>query len=79
MRNQRDTRLLDSIIATSFERRHKDDIRIGCQHHLRIEVALHANLHDTSILYSLLDILVKEVLRSRQSLDHIVSIENGEV
>ena len=79
MRHQCDTRLLDSIIAATLRGGDKDHIRIGSQYHLRIEVALHANLHRTPILHSGQDIFVEEILRSRDTLHHIMGIKDGEV
>ena len=79
MSHQRDARLLNGIIAATFRRRDKDDIGVGSQHQLRIEVAFHTDLHDTTVFYARQDILVEEVLRTCDTLHHIVGIENGEV
>ena len=79
MGHERDARLLDGIIATPFERRNENHIRIGSHHHLRIEVALHTDLHDAPVFHSLKDIFIEQVLRACQALHHVVGIENGEV
>ena len=76
---QSDTSLLDGIIATTFRGRDEDHLWISSQHHLCVEVALHTDLHDTTVLHSLEDVLVEEVLRARQSFHYIVGIEDGEV
>ena len=65
MGHQCDTRFLDGLIAASFERRDKNNVRAGSQHHLRIEIALRTNLHDASILHALEYVFVEEVLCPR--------------
>ena len=74
-----DTRLLDGLIATALRGRDEDHLRIGSEHHLRVEVALHTYLHDAPVLRARQDIGVKEVLRTRDALHHVVGIEDGEV
>ena len=79
MGHQRDARILDGLITATLEGRDEDDVSIGGQHHLRIEVALCANLHNTTVFHPLQDVLVEEVLGARHALHHVVGIENGEV
>ena len=79
MGNQCDARLTDGIIAATLRGRDKDNVGISRQHHLRIEVALHTYLYDASVLHPLQYVVVKEVLRTCQSLHHIVCIQYRKV
>ena len=79
MGHEGDTRLLDGFIAATLRGRDEDDLRIGGEHHLCVEVALHTDFHDAPVLGALEDIGVKEVLRTRQSFHYVVGIEDGEV
>ena len=79
MRHQRNACFLDGIVTTSLRGRYKDHVRIGSQHHLRIEVALHTNLHDPSILHTIEDILIEEVLCAGNAFHYIMGIKDREV
>ena len=79
MRHKSDSRLLDSVISTTLKRRYKDDIG-RCRHHkFGVEITLYAYLHYLTLLHPLEYVLVIEILRARDSLYHIVGIEDGEV
>ena len=79
MGNQLDARFLDGIIAATLRGRNEDDVGVGRQHHLGVEVALHTNLHDATVLHPLQDVGVEEVLRARNALHHVMGIEHREV
>ena len=76
---QQDARLTDGIIATALGGRYEDDVRIGSQHQLGIDIALHAYLDNGAILDALADVLVEQVLRTRNALHNVVGIKQGEV
>ena len=79
MRYQRNTGLLDGIVAAALRGRDEDDVRVGGKHQFGVELALHANLHHLAVLHALQDVLVEQILRTRDALHHIVGVEHGEV
>ena len=79
VRHERHTRLLDGIVTATFEGRDEDHLWIGGQDQFRIEVPLHTYLHNLPVLHPTEDILVEQILRSRNALDHIRSLQRREV
>ena len=79
MRNQGNARFLNGIISSTFEGRDKDNLRIGGQDQLRIEVALHANLHDVAFLHPGFHILVEKIFGAGDAFHRVKRIEGGEI
>ena len=79
MRHERDTRFLDGIVAATLRRRDEDNVRIRREHQLGVELSLHTYLDYLTVLHALEDVLVKQVLRTRDAFHHVVGIKHGEV
>ena len=79
MRYQGDARFLNGIISSTFERRDKDNLRIGSQNQFRIEIALHANLHDVAFPHTGFHILVEKIFGARDAFHCVKRIEGGEI
>ena len=79
MWNQRDTCLLDGLIAAAFEWRDKDNIWIGSYDNLWVEVSLHANLHDATVFHTLFYVLIIKVLGAGNALYEVQGIHCNKV
>ena len=79
MRHQQDACLANGVIATALGGRDEDDVRIGSEYQLGIDITFHAYLDDAAVLDALADVLVEQVLRPRDALHHVVAFKEGEV
>ena len=77
--HERDARLADGVVAAALRGRDEDDVRVGGENELRVELTLHTNLDDAAVLHSFEDVLVEEVLRARDAFHHVGGGEHGEV
>ena len=79
MWHKRHTSLLDGIITTSFEWRYEDHIRFGSHHQFRIKVAFHTYFHNITSFDTSLDLLIKEIFCTRNTLHHLRSVKDSKV
>ena len=79
VRHKCDACIFDGVVSTPFEGRDEDDVGVGGNDDLGIEVALHANLRNAPVLHTLFDVFIEKVLGACDALHHVEGIHHNEV